>query len=393
VSIAVVDARGWQNVLDLETGERTGADGPIVEMVKTVLQQHPYPGDLNSGSNQWVTDTALDLVDRYTPRLVFLTYAAQYFATRFTPTTEEKRKALISETFLEVKRFIDASAFSAVIVGTGGLTPLLDFIDATRLDGLAVCTHWSTRYAGLYGLSPEDIRILRGNPHIERLVPREEVLHLFGGTDEQAKRLPEYLVLAREGYAFKTVSDVKRTPLMISSLSLNIPLHAPGHTVEAMTGIRQALEDNLSQGNTALIVIEGVGLNEFPWSCQPCRNGMEWYYYEPGEAQYLTVISGKHRFLDYPTGSGNKYFREMSETSGTYPFSGHFKSIPGETLGSAFLGKSVAVGNKSMFMHMVTGADVSVECFARNLYNQGTMAVVHRQDKVRNGHDAHPIHA
>ncbi|MGD0487322.1 MAG: hypothetical protein ABSB94_09020 [Syntrophorhabdales bacterium] len=40
------------------------------------------------------------------------------------------------------------------------------------------------------------------------------------------------------------------------------------------------------------------------------------------------------------------------------------------------------MGNKSMFMHMVTGADVTVECFARNLYNQGTMAVIHREDKV-----------
>lgn len=39
-------------------------------------------------------------------------------------------------------------------------------------------------------------------------------------------------------------------------------------------------------------------------------------------------------------------------------------------------------GNKSMFMHMVVGADICVECFARNLYNQGTMAVIHRQDKA-----------
>jgi hypothetical protein len=109
---------------------------------------------------------------------------------------------------------------------------------------------------------------------------------------------------------------------------------------------------------------------------------MEWYYYEPGEAQYLTIVSGRHRFLDYPTGSGYKYFNGAEGATRSYPFSGHFKSIPEGTFANTFPGRSIAVGNKSMFMHMVTGADISVECFARNLYNQGTMAVIHRQDKL-----------
>jgi hypothetical protein len=34
-----------------------------------------------------------------------------------------------------------------------------------------------------------------------------------------------------------------------------------------------------------------------------------------------------------------------------------------------------------MFMHMVTGADISIECFSRNMFNQGTMAVIHRDNK------------
>jgi hypothetical protein len=126
-------------------------------------------------------------------------------------------------------------------------------------------------------------------------------------------------------------------------------------------------------------MMEGVGLDEFLWPNVSCRNGIEWYYYEPGGTQYLTIASGKHRFLDYPT--GYKYFDEMEETK-DYPFSGYFKSVPGGTFAGEFPGKSIAVGNRSMFMHMVTGADISVECFARNLYNQGTMAVIHREDKL-----------
>jgi hypothetical protein len=64
-----------------------------------------------------------------------------------------------------------------------------------------------------------------------------------------------------------------------------------------------------------------------------------------------------------------------------YPLSGDFTSIQEGTIGEAFDGRSVAVGNRSMYIHMVAAADISPECFARNLYNQGTMAVLHRQGK------------
>lgn len=379
MSIAIVDARGWQNAFDLKTGEKIETAGPAIDMVKGVLQRHPYPGDMDMKSNRWVSDTALDLIDGYGPRFVFLTYAAQYFSGRYTHMTKEELARMISDAFLEAERFINRSGFAAIMVGTGDMTPLLGFIDAVRLDGLAVCTHWTARYTGLYGPSTNDMKVLREHPHIERIVTREEVVSLFNGTPEQTLKVPEYLMLARKGYAFKTISGAMKTPVMIPSFNCNIPLYAPDRAAEAVTDIRRALEEGLSQKNIALIVMEGVGLDDFLWPHVPCSNGKEWYYYEPGEAQYLTIASGKHRFLDYPT--GYKYFDE-AETTRSYPFSGYFKSIPEGTFGSTFPGRSIAVGNKSMFMHMVTGADVSVECFARNLYNQGTMAVIHREDKL-----------
>lgn len=52
--------------------------------------------------------------------------------------------------------------------------------------------------------------------------------------------------------------------------------------------------------------------------------------------------------------------------------------MPADTIGECFHGKSIAVGNRSMFMHTAFGTDISVECFARNLFNQGVMAVIHR---------------
>jgi hypothetical protein len=384
MSIAIVDARGWQNSLDLRTGEKVEATGALFDMVRGVLHRHPYPGDMDPGSNQWVTDTALDLAESYDPRFVFLTYAGHYFSSRYTPMSKDTRDGMISDAFVEAKRFVKTSGFAPIVIGSGGMTPLAGFIDVTRLDGLAFCTHWSTRYAGLYGPSPKDMDLLGNNPHIEKIFPRDEVVALFEGTSGQGARLPEYLMLAREGYAFKTVSDAKRTPVMVASLNFEVPLHTLGHSVDSIIDIRRAVEDDLSTRKVVFIVMEGVGLGDFLWPYEPCRNGVGWYYYEPGEAQYLTIVSGRHRFLDFPTGSGHRYLNDRTEEADSYPYSGHFKSVPEGAFASTYPGRSIAVGNKSMFMHMATGADVSVECFARNLYNQGTMAVVHRADKFSN---------
>ena len=378
MSTAIVDARGWQNTLDLKTGEKTVVAGPAVEMVKNVLQKHPYPGDMDERSNRWVSDTALDLIDKYNPRFVFLAYAAQYFSSRYTPMTQQMRKEMIAHAFLEADYFINASGFIPVVVGTGGMTPLVGLVDVTRLDGLAVCTHWSARYSGLYEPSTEDLKFLKGHPHVEYVVSRDEITGLFQGTPQQSIRVPEYLILAREGYAFKAISGLMKTPVMIPSFNTHIPVYAPGHIVGSITGIRRVLENMLADAKIALIIMEGVGLNEFPWPRVSCENGTGWHYYEPGEAQWLTIASGRHRFLDYPT--GYKHFEER-EISRSYPFSGHFKSVPEDTIAKEFPGKSIAVGNRSMLIHMVTGADICVECFARNLYNQGTMAVIHRDDK------------
>ena len=348
-------------------------------MVKNVLQKHPYPGDMDSGSNRWVSDTALDLIEKYNPRFVFLSYAAQYFAGRYNRMTKESRSKMIAETFLEVERFIEMSGFTAVIAGSGDMTPLIDCIDVTRLDGIGVSTNWSTKYAGLYEPSDKDMKLLNSHPFIEKIIPRDDVVSLFNGTPEQASRTPEFLMLAREGYTFRALSPTMKIPVMIPADNFSIPLHLTGVEAADVTGIRPVIEKMLPGKKVALIIIEGVGLKEFLLPYVQCGNSKGWFYYEPGDAQYLAISSGEHRFFDYP--KGYRYFDEVDKIS-DYPFSGYFKSIPRNLFGNSFAGRSIAVGNKSMFMHMVTGADISIECFSRNMFNQGTMAVVHREDKL-----------
>jgi hypothetical protein len=54
---------------------------------------------------------------------------------------------------------------------------------------------------------------------------------------------------------------------------------------------------------------------------------------------------------------------------------------PQHTIAIHFDGKSIAVENRCMFMNMAFGADISIECFARNLYDQGCMTVIHDHTK------------
>ncbi len=379
MSLAIIDAREWQNIFDLRTGAKAYSDSPVVNIVRDVQRCHPYPGDMDRDSNKWVSDVALDIIEKYWPQLVFLAYAGQYFTNRYTPMTNDERTEMFANVFSEVNRFIELSGFTPIIIGTGDMTEFVDFIDVSKLDGLALSTHWSARYAGLHNPSDADLKYLKGHPQVEQVIGKKEILSLFTASPSDAARVPEYLILAREGHAFKTAGNAMRKMLMVPARSFHIPLSCPSCNQNQITDIRGVVDTCLKQDRTAVIVIEGMGTGNFLWPYTDCINGRGWYYYEPGEAQYLTISTGEHRVFDYP--AGYKYFEEEEETK-EYPFSGYFTSIPENTLASQFSGKSIAVGNKSMFMHMIAGTDLSVECFARNLYNQGTMGVVHRMDKL-----------
>lgn len=380
MSLAIIDAREWQRMFDLRTSKRVEQDGPVVRMVKGALRRHPFPGDLEEQGNRWVTDAALDLIGTYDPRFVYLTYAQQYYRGRYTVMTPEERCRMLAAAFAEVERFLAASGFAAILVGTGDMVDLAGFIEVTRLDGLAVVSHWSARYAGLHAPSDQDLHRLGAEPDLERLVPRGELVELFQGTAAQALRVPDYLLVAKEGRTFKAAGQAHRTVAKIPAASAaRIPVSSNLGAAQDITAIRGLVEASLEERKTALIILEGLGLADFPWPHTAALNGRDWFFHEPGDGLYLTIASGTQRIFDYPVG-----YRYFDEATGPKDFalSGYFTSVPQGTLGRAFPGRSLAVGNRSMFTHMVPGADICLEGFARNLYNQGTMAVIHRQDKV-----------
>jgi hypothetical protein len=375
MSLAIVDAREWQNLMDLETGKKVQDERPQTRMVRNILAKHPYPGDVDARSNSWVTDASLDLVEAYQPQLACIFYSHQFFSGRYTPMSEDERKRMIEGVFLEAQRFVEKSGYTPVIVGTGDMVEVEGKIDLSKVDGISISSHWSARYAGLHNASKRDLEAAASHPAMERVVSREEWIRLFPGAEYRAERIPDYLLVAREGWTFITTGTPLRQALRVPGSGYVIPLSTALGEARSVTDIRALIDANLENTRIALIIIEGVGVRDFLMPHRPCINSVDWYYYEPGDAQYLTMTTGKHQVFAYP--SGYQYHDENDAKKG-WPFSGYFLNIPEHTVGMDFPGKSVAVGNHSMFVHMIFGADICIECFARNLYNQGCLGVIHR---------------
>jgi hypothetical protein len=391
MSLALIDARQWQKCFDLETGNKMEDDRAVADMVSSVLNRHPYPGDTDIKGNCWVSETALDLIEQYEPNLVCLSYAQQFFANRFFDHSKETQDNLSTSVMEEVNSFVERSGYTPVIVGTGDLLPLKGEINLSGLDGLAISSNWSARYCGLHSPSKKDLELLKTFKEVERIVTKKEWVELFQSVqpdleiNQPEELMPDALIVSKPGYAFKTMGNTLRKPVNISGNNFEIPVYSPLGKVHDLRDIRNLIRSNidshreshLDSHKVALIIVEGVGKSFFPDDSSLCSNGEGWFYNEPGDSFYLTLSTGKHQPFAYP--AGYKYF-EQDEENIKFPFSGYMTSIPENTLAEDYAGKSIAVGNRSMLMHMAFGVDISIECFARNLFNQGCMAVL--QDHI-----------
>lgn len=375
MSIGIIDAREWQRTFDLESGKKIEVDHPTVGMVKGIIAKHPFPGDVEMATNAWVTDSALELINQYQPQMAFISYGLPYFTFRFHETTDTERKRIIASVFQEIERLVQSSGYTPVIVGSGGLVPLKGYIDLSHLDGYAAATNWSASYAGLHNASAKDLEFIESLSQVERLVTKSDLLKLFEGKEEEGFRLPEHFIVTKEGYTYKASGLTLRKPVNIPAKNSFIPVSTDLGQVNNITGIRGLIEKHLPQKKIALIVVEGIGEEDFPLPYQRCVNSVGWYHYEQGELQFFAMYMGRHHFLAYP--QGYRYSQEMGEDE-VYPLSGYFRDVPTDTIGAQMGIRRISVGSRSMFPHMTTGADICIECFARNLANQGCMAVINK---------------
>ncbi|MCD4674462.1 MAG: hypothetical protein K8S18_00495, partial [Desulfobacula sp.] len=289
MSLAIIDARQWQNKFDLESGQKRDDDDPIVSMVSRVLDHHPYPGDIDEEANQWVSKTALDLIEQYDPNLVCLSYAHQFFANRHFHHGKEARNTIFSAAMAEARGFIETSGYTPVIVGTGDMIPLKGDIDLSGLYGLAISSNWSARYCGIHSPSPEDMYLLNSLEEIEYISTRDGWVDLFKSDQpdldifQDERLMPDFLVVAKQGYAFKTMGATLRKPVNIPGNNFKVPVYTPLGNIDDLRDIKGLIRSNLDHYKIALILLEGVGKQYFPDNSFLCSNGPGWFCNEPGD--------------------------------------------------------------------------------------------------------------
>jgi hypothetical protein len=373
--IAVIDVGEWQNSLDFRTGRKLKPvpQGPRLQALQKLLRSHPYPGDLSPNSLAWVSQLGLDLIRQFDPRFVFLSYATPFFLSAFAPPDSYNWQEVARQTLQQAQDFARKSGFTPVIVGTGSTRPLEGEIDLTLLDGLAVGGGMGTCYAGLYQPSSQDLQLLADDVRVERIVSRREIEEQWPCHPDFARRLPDYLLAARPGFQFRGMGNMSRRLYRISSQDVVIPVLSP-RPVDDISLIAPLVREMLKKERVALIILEGLGSEDFPSRQQLVGNQFSWYTYSPSDAQYLTITSGVHLpGQAYPP--GNRVYDEDGAGK-PYPFSGIHQVMPTGVIGADSGLESVAVGSRSILTHLGSGARVCVECFARTLYNYGIMGII-----------------
>ncbi len=193
-------------------------------------------------------------------------------------------------------------------------------------------------------------------------------------------RTPEYLLVAEDGYALKGFGSTLRPPFMVPAKSPFVPVWTESGNAPSITDIKALVEEQLARTKkVVLVVVEGVGMNDFP--SPPDHAKMERTGIIMNRATLSTLLSPPVNIVFSIIRSATSITKKTRER-GHFPFRAILPPCRRGPWDNTFSGRSIAVGNKSMFMHTVTGADLCIECFSRNLYNQGVMGVIHRHDKA-----------
>lgn len=371
---AIIDVREWQTRVDFATGRRIdNSMHPLIRETGRILAENPFPGDMDMESVSWVINTALELYNMYQPRFMMLNIATPFFKSIFQAPALYNRTELADKVFSEIERFTSLTGMFPVIAGTGDTTPLKGEINLAMLDGLVNCAGMGPVYAGVYDPSSQDLDFLLQHDDVELVMAKSKLISEWGGTPDFIKRLPDYLLVARKGYIFRAYGSMSRTFYQIPSRHDYIPLLAPDKA-DSITDIAGMVRKLVADKPVALIVAEGLGEKDFPAGYKRCRNTLDWYSYVPGDGFYLALSTGQHLpYHQFPP--GYRYYLDDGEDK-LYPFSGPYREMPSRAIGHTLAVRSAAVGNRSIMTHVASGADISVECFARGLYNYGSMAVI-----------------
>ncbi|MBI9107017.1 MAG: radical SAM protein [Spirochaetales bacterium] len=391
--IAVIDVIDWQADVEMKTGKLldiedsingNGADKAkkIISEIKSHLKENQYPGDLNGNSCEWITNNALAIDEIYKPDFLFINYCDIFFNTVFSPENDDKIEEIRKKVFNEVRRLIENTDYEPVIVGLGNLCDISGEITLSEIDAHIEAFGMYCQYAGVFSPSEEALKSIESMRGIRKMISRESLENTRGISSDFIERCPDYILCAEEGFYFRGYSTAARPFYKLPSQDESIPVSGiKSSEVKNITDIAPYILNSLEKKKIALIFIEGLGTKDFPYKSMNIGSSQDWFYYPHNNDMYLSILTGEP-FTSRPYPPANQAYKYDGYDS-PFPYSAYYEYIEPDSIGRRFKGKSASVGGRSVLTHVAAGTDITIECFARALYNHGTIAVMN-VDKLKN---------
>lgn len=376
----MLDVNGWQALFDFRSGEPVeGIDQPYMAMPKKICREHPYPGDTNPQTVQWVTDTALDVCREYDPRLMILSYASGSIMRVNTKMSDEEQHALSRRVIAEAFRFAETADYEPVIISNCGLKHFDKILHIDGIDGYL--TYATDKYmAGIFYPSERDYETVKQLPGVTPET-KESFIARYGIKDSYAlERTPDIILYADEdtaltnvgerGTIYHMIPEKKKTCLCYTRL--------PG-LPDSIFDFREYIDGLLAQGKKiAVIIAEAVDDSDMPdGSREMCKykNGI---YYGENVSFYYALLNGREFFEEgMPYIYHNQFLKKTSKNR--YPFSYIKTEYYQDPIGLDRDFRTAAVGNRSGVLHSAAMCDYSFECHCRGLAESGLLVFVNRK--------------
>ncbi|MDD4465547.1 MAG: radical SAM protein [Dehalococcoidales bacterium] len=374
--LGLLDVNGYQKLFDFKTGIASTDSNELIKKVGSLIEEEPYPGDGIIESDDWVTHTALKLVDSHQPDLVMLNYAQPWFLSLNNPS---KRREAVNNALDNAQTFIKKTGYTPLIVGLGEFEKVQRAVALEEmLKGENIVV-----FNGKTAFLQEEAFKKLGAETLEQLsscwdvFTREEILSSIeaGYSSEFARNIGEYTAFARKGVCFKGASDHfilhGYVPALAESIPVYTSLKIPGHISEIASTVTNAVN---AGEKVALILIEGVGVADY---VQPgvdlCSNRDGRFIYQL-PYQYMSIGAGKpYSQCEYQFPLGQAYWMKDYRP---YPFSRRFNRTVYSAMRQGIGGRrSISVGNRNIMTHVCLEADIVVECYSCIQHNFATMAV------------------
>lgn len=301
-----------------------------------------------------------------------LAYTQPMFNEMYKPRDIEAAASRQKQIFDDIEGFAAAYGYEPLIVMTCPYMPLKQEIFQPDTKGILESWAWGASVAAVSGAEPADKEILQQHPLIERVISAEEIKQAHPELHDNFKYyLPDFIVSAREGYAFRGYNSHQPRIFMTDIWEERLPIKCSfSADIKHIRDIYQAMKSQLASGKKVLLaVVEGYDTELIPADFKMIDNIDEWYAYR-GLDLYLALLTGKPF---YETPFAPVYDRTRPKKKDVkFPFGGFFDELTKGSIAEAAKGSAV-VSSRSMVTHMAANADIAVECYNRDRTQMGVL--------------------